>query len=438
MPDSNSILLTLNLKEPNIHFDENYLSAESINGVRSLVYSGTLTYDTPDICPVCGCVRHDHSIVRWGTKSSLIVLPQISRMNTYLRLGKQRWLCRDCGHTFSAESAIVERNCFISENTKLCIILDAKQKKSQQDIAESLNISHGTVNKLLQKTYKDFIVRKNYLPRHLCFDEFKSVRKSKGHMSFLFMDAEKGSVIDVLEDRRLCELIKYFNTYTRGARNAVRTVCMDMYAPYKELVKKMFPNARIIIDRFHIVQLISRSLNQTRTAVMKRDKKNDRKLKRYWKLILKNEDDLEDGEFRKFICFKMMMRECDVVQYLISLDPQLKATYELYQDLLHAMKKRDPDHLFNACRNAGENISEFMKKSVRTLLENEQGIRNALKYSYSNGVIEGTNNLIKVIKRIAFGYRSFVSFKIRILLITNTLVRLHNKRRGTFLVPRPD
>ena len=395
MPDSNSILLTLNLKEPNIHFKENYLSIEEIKGVQSLVYSGTLSPEIPNVCPVCGCVRHDSSIVKWGTKESLIVLPQVSRMNAYLRLYKQRYYCRDCKHTFIAHSDIVEKNCFISENTKLCIILDAKKKRSQQDIAESLNVSHGTVNKLLQKTYKDFIVRKNYLPRHLSFDEFKSVKKSKGHMSFLFLDAEKGSVIDVLEDRRLAELTKYFSTCTRGARNAVKTVCMDMYAPYKELVKKMFPNAKIIIDRFHIIQLISRSLNQTRTAIMKQDKKSYNKLKRYWKLILMNEDDLDDSYFRKYVCFKKMMRECDVVQYLIGLDPELKATYELYQDLLHAMKQRDPDSFFRACHNASVNISGFMKKTVKTLLKNEQGIRNAMAYSYSNGVIEGTNNLIK-------------------------------------------
>ena len=111
-------------------------------------------------------------------------------------------------------------------------------------------------------------------------------------MSFLFLDADKGSVIDVLEDRRMSELVRYFNSYTRGARCAVETVCMDMYTPYKELVKALFPNARIIIDRFHIVQLISRSLNQTRTAVMKNDKVNYNKFKRYWKLLLKDENDL--------------------------------------------------------------------------------------------------------------------------------------------------
>ncbi len=92
------------------------------------------------------------------------------------------------------------------------------------------------------------------------------------------------------------------------------------------------------------------------------------------------------------------------------------------------LMQRDPDSFFRSCHNAGCNISGFMKKTVRNLLGNEQGIRNAMAYSYSNGVIEGTNNLIKVTKYIAFGYRSFVSFKIRILSITNTMVRFRNKK----------
>lgn len=432
MPDLNSILLTLNLKEPNIRFDDNYVFQEKIKGVESLVFSGTLTCEPPSYCPICGCQCHDASIVKNGTKTSRITLPEMSRMNTYLRLRKQRFLCRDCRHTFTAKTDIVSENCFISENTKLCVIIDSKKKLSQQDIAQSLNVSHGTVNRILMNTYKDFVVKKNYLPRHLCFDEFKSVKKSKGHMSFIFMNADTGDVIDVLEDRKLNALIRYFNTYTRPARNAVETICMDIYTPYMELVKAMFPNARIILDRFHIIQQLTRSLNRTRTAVMNRDKDNYRKFKRYWKLILKDEDDLNDSEFKSFICFNKLMRECDVVQYLVGLDPELQETYDLYQGLLHALKNKNPERFFRICRTEAKGVSGFMKKSVKTLLKYESYIRNALHYQWSNGVIEGTNNLIKVIKRIAFGYRSFVSFKVRILLIANTMVRFNNKRHGTF------
>lgn len=54
-----------------------------------------------------------------------------------------------------------------------------------------------------------------------------------------------------------------------------------MYNPYITLIKGCFTNALIIIDMFHIVQLISRSLNKTRIKIMKNNKENYRKFKRY-------------------------------------------------------------------------------------------------------------------------------------------------------------
>jgi transposase len=69
------------------------------------------------------------------------------------------------------------------------------------------------------------------------------------------------------------------------------------------------------------------------------------------------------------------------------------------------------------------NISDQMKKAVRTMKKHRSFVDNAITYPFSNGLIEGINNKIKVIKRIAFGYRSFVHFKNRIL-ITQNMVKL--------------
>ncbi|MGL4372491.1 MAG: transposase, partial [Turicibacter sp.] len=50
--------------------------------------------------------------------------------------------------------------------------------------------------------------------------------------------------------------------------------------------------------------------------------------------------------------------------------------------------------------------------------------------SYTNGILEGINNKIKVIKRIAFGYRSFYHFKARILIIqTQSILNKNHKKR---------
>lgn len=422
MSITHSILSALNLKDPHLHFSEDCVSSQSIRGVDSLVFSGSLSYDPPSSCPLCGSSNPGSAIIKHGTKSSLITLPSVSRCPAYLRLKKQRFLCKHCGHTFTASTSIVPPHCFISNNTRLSIVLDAKMKTSEKDIAFRHSVSHATVNSLLQQLYQDFKVQRNFLPPHLCFDEFRSVKGVDASMSFLFLNAESGQILNILPDRRMPALIRYFMSYSRKAREAVKTVCMDMYSPYFSVVHHCFPHAKIILDRFHIVQLLSRALNKTRVNFMNQSKPHYNKLKRYWKLLLKFEDDLNDQDFKKWVCFPSLMREIDIVHFLVELDPELKATYELYQSLLTTLNRKDPDAFLQACLNPDPLISKPMNTAIQSLVERKEAVINALTYSFSNGMFEGTNNLIKVIKRLAFGYRSFIQFKTRILLISNTLV----------------
>lgn len=424
MSITNSILLTLNIKDDSIHFDENCVSEEKFKGIHSLIYEGTLSYDPPSCCPICGCINENHSIIKHGSKVVHVRLPAVSKKQTILRLHKQRFFCKHCRKTFSAQSNIVEDNCSISFNSRTSILLDAKNKISEKDIAKNNFVSHATVNSLLLKTYSRFIINKTHLPAHLCFDEFKSVKSVSCHMSFIFLDADTGNIVNILENRNLPHLLRFFFSYSREARMKVKTICMDMYSPYISLVKSCFPNADIIIDRFHIVQLLARSLNKTRIQLMKKDKKNYNKLKRYWKLILKRREDLEVVNFKSYTCFTKWMREIDIVDYLLSLDTEFENTYNLYQDLLSAIKHRKVDCFISSLKIDPSTISTYMQTSLETLQKYKNYIINALHYSYSNGVMEGTNNLIKVIKRIAFGYRSFLRFKIRILLISNTMIKL--------------
>ena len=62
------------------------------------------------------------------------------------------------------------------------------------------------------------------------------------------------------------------------------------------------------------------------------------------------------------------------------------------------------------------NISGYMKTSIKTLKGYLEYIKNTLTTNYHNGYVEGNNNFIKVLKRIAFGFRSFTRFKARIMI----------------------
>ena len=56
-------------------------------------------------------------------------------------------------------------------------------------------------------------------------------------------------------------------------------------------------------------------------------------------------------------------------------------------------------------------------------------VKNAISLSVNSGFVEGNNNFIKVLKRIAFGFRSFRRFKVRIMICKNLL---HMKKANTF------
>ena len=116
----------------------------------------------------------------------------------------------------------------------------------------------------MDECYSGFKVNKDHLPETMCIDEFKSV----GAMSFVFADYQTKNIIDIVEDRRLNSLTEYFSRFSLEARNNVKYICMDMYSPYISLVKSIFPKSEIVLDKFHIVNLINRAFNQTSISIM--------------------------------------------------------------------------------------------------------------------------------------------------------------------------
>lgn len=71
---------------------------------------------------------NNNSIIKYGFKNTLIKLPIISNYNTYIKLKKQRFLCKECGKTFTAKTSLVNKHCFISNQTKLAVANEAKLK----------------------------------------------------------------------------------------------------------------------------------------------------------------------------------------------------------------------------------------------------------------------------------------------------------------------
>ncbi len=418
MSISNFTSNLLNLKDENITFEDNILEVKK-KKILYKVIRGFLTY-TPEVCPICGCLNINHSIIKNGSKTSDIKLLSCNGNPTILRLKKQRFLCKECNHTFSAKTNIVAKNCHISRMVKLHILNDIKLKISEKDIAKLNFVSHSTVSKAIDNSYRNYIPNPNSLPEHLMFDEFKSTKHAEGSMSFIFANSVTHEILDIVENRQLPNLKRYFSTYSKQARANVKTICIDMYKPYISLIKELFPNADIIIDKFHIVQLLSRSLNKTRIESLKAFKTNSteyKRLKKYWKLILKDAKDLNCIDFKKQKYFRDWVSEKTIVEKCVYSQKMLDSTYEAYQMLLTVIQNGDSALLEKLLVSLKDTeISPFMQTAIKTLLSYDKYIKNTLYYKYSNGPLEGINNYIKVYKRIAFGYRSHFHFRNRILI----------------------
>ena len=109
----------------------------------------------------------------------------------------------------------------------------------------------------------------------------------------------------------------------------------------------------------------------------------------------------------------------------------MKATYYKYQELLQSIKEKNYNNFLYAINNINNNISDYMKTSIKTLIEFKDNIQNTFNNNYHNGYIEGNNNFIKVLKRIAFGFRSFRRFKARIM-ICKGLIKIDRKKANAF------
>ena len=102
---------------------------------------------------------------------------------------------------------------------------------------------------------------------------------------------------------------------------------------------------------------------------MKRHKDAYNKLKRYWKLLLKTETDLNSTDYYSFKCFKGKMTQRDVVDYLLTIDEELRDSYIFYQNLLFAIHQKKPDLFSHTLHNPPAKVSGYLQTSINSLLK---------------------------------------------------------------------
>ena len=383
-------------------------SAESVNGEKRNVIEARLTYN---YCK-------SEKVVRNGSKILHTRLTELHQERFEMKLYKQLYLCKECLKIRSARTDIVEEGHTLSHQLKRSVLHMAREGITATGIARICHCSPSSVIRIINEAVelKSRVAR---LPENLCFDEFRSVNST---MSFICCDAEVSHDIVAILENRLTKTIRehFMNRYTNRERAAVKSVVVDLNAQYIKFIKALFPNARIIIDRFRIVQLVGRALGNARISLMK--KMNDchcreyKILKAHWRLFHKDSADLEAARSVYLRGVNEYMTQQNALDLIVKNHPQFEKVYDAYQDVFNALKEKNRERLIDVLENyrrSGQN----MDTAISTLKKNMTAVLNSVEYDFSNGPVEGINRRIKSLKRSCFGFRNLDNFRKRIALI---------------------
>lgn len=200
---------------------------------------------------------------------------------------------------------------------------------------------------------------------------------------------------------------------------------MDMNASYDRLIKTVFPNAQVVYDRFYIVKHLNDTLNYVRIKVYnqlrhgnRQEQKQARRLKHYWRLFLQDEKHLNQHPYYEGRYFHQIVNSLTILNLLLQYNEELAATYSYIHLLKRAYNHRDYSNFFHLLKLTPAGVSAQTAHRCHHLLHYRAGIELGFKKKrFSNGRTEGINNRIKMIKRVAFGYQCFETFRARIYLI---------------------
>lgn len=424
---TNNISFLTGIKDPHLRFDEPCSTEEKDVKVIHLVQS------YPMHCPYCGKLMKRNGFRR---KPVIVKGLPVAGTPTVLSIRKQQYLCpptQQCPKTVTRVAQVqgIKAGCRIADVVKQHITVELAQTSSMTTIARQHNVSTNTVIRQLDTLEKGFKPSYNWLPATIAFDDFKSGQFAQSGMSMILMNPQNHRTIDIIQSRTSHCLRAYFlSHYSREARWSVRIVVVDLFQPYRKLIHEVFPRAMIVADHFHVIVQAYRALQSVRIRVMNHygtGSHEYRALKRYWKLLMAKASRLDDWNFYPRRNFQQAwLSDNEVVRRLLNFSTDLQVTYDYYQDLILAVEYHNQVLLDRLIHQDSRSLLPAVRKVQRVLAKHRDEIIASFATKLTNGPIEGTNNKIKVIKRVAYGYRNFFHFRVRILMaLKNSHLMFH-------------
>lgn len=364
----------------------------------------------PMKCLNCG----SGTMWRHGVAKNTIRSTPINGLPCVIILSRKRWRCPICGSIVQEHfPQCIEENGY---TTHLTAYLNEKcLTRKLKDLEEEVGISDSTLQRYTVQRIEALDKKYRFpLSCKIGLDEVKI----GGQFRTTITNLDKRTLINLLPARQGEYLVNYFKTaFTEEERKKVLWICTDMWRSFAKHLKPLFPNARWVIDKWHVQKEANMALDGIRRQIQNDlpTKTAKKKLKKQlrWSLLHRQDDpDLSVEEL------ELLNADLAVVQYLL---PDLWIAYGLKEEFF----KIYDDH---GTREEAEKAFAAWEKSIpekelfagfRTLAATVNKNRNAV-FNYwrsgnlTNAFTECENNLIRATDRSGRGY-SFNVLRGRVL-----------------------
>ena len=360
------------------------------------------TKSTSAFCPHCGL---ETKTVHDRRKVTIKDSPLWERKRILL-IKKKRYRCEGlgCKKVFTESIPGINKRARLTQKFQRHLLFCAQKFSNLKDVKANLKIG----NKTLYKRQYDQLELKasesmnNPWPKTIGIDEHSFIKNKKyGYREFatMIVDYDNKKVRELVPGRNAGQLELALNYIPDKHR--VQNVCMDLSSTYRSFARRMFPQANIIADKFHVVRLLNPAINKHRKALV-----GDRRKAKIGRYLLMNSRRLHPTlrfEIRKWLEDKPALRKLYATK---------EAILKLYRTKGHKKARSALIKLTDYL--ATEQLKELktLRKTLRSWMDE---ILNHFKTGLTNARTEGYNNVCKQLQKRAYGYRSFKNYRLRVL-----------------------
>lgn len=351
-----------------------------------------------EICPKCATPSNS----RYGSTHVLVRQDSLWDKPLWLRIKKHRYYCKACRKPFTEVAPGVLPRRKTTQRYRKTLLKACQQFKSLSKVRRDFYCSSSLVYKVLYEQLEVKLRERKgaYWPQVLGIDEHFFSR-SKGYTEFatVFTDLKKRKMFEICQGKDKRSILN--QVHQIPGRERVKVVVIDLSNGYRSLVRELFPNAKIVADKFHALRLMTPALIKTRKEIQ--GFKQDLRMRR---LLLKNRTKL-DYDLR-----------VEIDRYLKQ-HPKLDALYRTKERLYEFYRTKGADRayrgLIRLINELDKSPFEEIQKLKRTLKTWGEEILNYFETGFTNGLTEALNRTAKLVQANAYGYKSFRNYRLRTL-----------------------